>query len=346
MIEIRSNRWGIQSKSRILISLIALSGSLVLIYSIFWIDVTHLSDYENYLQWASEFQEKAWEEIGFIEFFSFAQIKFFGSLGNSVDIGLQKLYIFNASIAAIGMLGLSVRYGKTVSGVILAYVLYGPLLSYITLRATPAYLLVSWFILIRKGVFYRFILIIIAFLYHITAIIPAALVAGVSFLKLNARLNLENKEARVKFLISSILFLGICAEFIWYLGLGDDIALFAAQLTAATAKFQEYLEIASFYRSKAHLGYFFFVMVTTCFYLYLTSNFVSDFWWVIVAALVTFIFLSISPVAAYRFSIFFLLPVTLTFPRAKNSLEFYIKCVLICTGIVVGIVQYVKLFTE
>jgi hypothetical protein len=304
MIEIQNHRW--EMPSRILIYLIALSGSLILIYSILWIDIARLSDYENYLLWAMEFQEKSWEEIGFIEFFSFAQIKFFGSLGNSVDMGLQNLYILNTIIAAIGLFGLSVRYGKTVSGVILVYVLYGPLLSYITLRATPAYLLVSWFILIRKGVIFKLLLIAMAFLYHVTAIIPAFLVAGVSALKLNVRFDLKNKKSRLRLLINSILFLGICAELMWNLGLGDDIARFVAGLTAATDKFQEYLETASFYRSKAHFGYFVFVLVTTCFYLHLTSSFGNDFWWVILAALVTFIFLSISPVAAYRFSIFFL----------------------------------------
>lgn len=342
MIEIQTHH--LEMPLRIFVYLTAFSASLVLIFSIFWINVTRLPDYENYLLWAIEFQEKSWAELGFIEFFSFAQIKFFGSLGNSVDMGLQKLYILNVIIAAIGLFGLSVRYGKTVSGVVLVYVLYAPLLSYITLRATPAYLLVSWFILIRKGVFYKSLLMVIAFLYHMTAIIPAVLVTGVGFLKLSAWLNLEDKKSRFQFLIGSILFLGICVELMWNLGIGDGIASFAVGLTAATDKFQEYLEMASFYRSKAHFGYFVFVLMTTCFYLHMTSGSINDFWWLIVSALVTFIFLSISPVAAYRFSIFFLLPVFLTFPKTKNTIEFFVNYLIVCTGLVVGIVQIVNLF--
>ena len=344
MIEIQNHPWPVAP--RIPIYLAALSGSLFLIYSIFWIDVARLSDYENYLQYAIEFQEKSWGELGLVEFFSFAQIKFFGSLGNEVSIGLQKLYVLNATIAAIGLFGLSVKYAQTFSGVFLVYVLYGPLMSYVTLRATPAYLLVAWFILMKQGVFRKFILILIAVFYHVTAVVPAVLVAGVNFLKPSDWLNSENKNSNSSIFIISIFFLGICIELMWMLGFGDIVVRFVLELTTGAGKFQEYLESASMYRTPAHFGYFVFVLLATCFYLYLTSGFVDNLWWVIVFALVSFIFLSVSPVVAYRFSIFFLLPVFLTFPKTKNPREHFLNYSIIFIGSIIGIVQSLKLFTD
>lgn len=344
MIELQNHPWPVAP--RIPIYLVALSGSLFLIYSIFWIDVTRLSDYENYLQYAIEFQEKSWGELGFVEFFSFAQIKFFGSLGNEVSIGLQKLYVLNAIIAAIGLFGLSVKYAQTFSGVFLVYVLYGPLMSYVTLRATPAYLLVAWFVLMEKGAFRKFILMLIAAFYHVTAVVPAVLVAGVNFLKLSGWLNPENNNSNPTIFIISIFFLGICIELMWMLGFGDIIVSLVLELTTGAGKFQEYLESASMYRTPAHFGYFVFVLLATCFYLYLTSGFVDNLWWVIVLALVSFIFLSISPVVAYRFSIFFLLPVFLTFPKTKNSQENFLNYSIIFTGLIIGIVQSLKLVVD
>lgn len=342
MIEIQTHPWPVPP--RIPIYLAALSGSLFLIYSIFWIDVTRLSDYENYLQYAIEFQEKSWGELGFIEFFSFAQIKFFGSLGNEVSTGLEKLYVLNATIAAIGLFGLSVKYAQTFSGVFLVYVLYGPLMSYVTLRATPAYLLVAWFILMKEGAFRRFILMLIAAFYHVTAIVPAVLVAGASFFKLNDCVNPEDKNLSI--FVISIFFLGIFIELMWMLGFGDVVVRLVLELTTGAGKLQEYLESASMYRTAAHFGYFVFVLLATCLYLYLTSGFVDNHWWVIVLALVTFIFLSISPVVAYRFSIFFLLPVFLAFPKTKNPQENFLNYSVIFTGSVIGIVQSLKLFTD
>lgn len=344
MIEIQTHPWSVPS--RISIYLAALSGSLLLIYSIFWIDVTRLSDYENYLQHAIEIQEKSWGELGFIEFFSFAQIKFFGSLGNEVSIGLHKLYVLNATIAAIGLFGLSVKYAQTFSGVFLVYVLYGPLMSYVTLRATPAYLLVAWFVLMEQGALRKFILMLIASFYHVTAVVPAVLVAGVNFLKLSNWLYQENKNSNSSILIISIFFLGICIELIWMLGFGDNIVRLLLELTIDVGKFQEYLDLASIYRTPAHFGYFVFVLLATCSYLYFTSGFLGNLWWVIVMALVTFIFLSISPVAAYRFSIFFLLPVFLTFPRSNNLQEYCMICLIIFAGLVVGVVQSLKLVAD
>ena len=344
MIEIQNHPWPVAP--RIPIYLAALSGSLFLIYSIFWIDVTRLSDYENYLQYAIDFQEKSWGELGLVEFFSFAQIKFFGSLGNEVSIGLQKLYVLNATIAAIGLFGLSVKYAQTFSGVFLVYVLYGPLMSYVTLRATPAYLLVAWFILMKQGAFRKFILMLIAVFYHVTAVVPAVLVAGVNFLKPSDWLNSENKNSNSSIFIISIFFLGICIELMWMLGFGDIIVRLVLELTTGAGKFQEYLESASMYRTPAHFGYFVFVLLATCFYLYLTSSFVDNLWWVIVFALVSFIFLSISPVVAYRFSIFFLLPVFLTFPKTKNPQEHFLNYSIIFIGSIIGIVQSLKLFTD
>ena len=344
MIEIQNYPWPVAP--RISIYLAALSGSLFLMYSIFWIDVTRLSDYENYLQYAIDFQEKSWGELGLVELFSFAQIKFFGSLGNEVSIGLQKLYVLNATIAAIGLFGLSVRYAQTFSGVFLVYVLYGPLMSYVTLRATPAYLLVAWFVLMKQGAFRKFILMLVAAFYHITAVVPAILVAGVNLLKLSDWLNPDNKNANSSIFVISIFFLGICIELMWMLGFGDIVVRLVLELTAGAGKFQEYLESASIYRTLAHFGYFVFVLLATCFYLYLTSGFVDDLWWVIFLALVTFIFLSISPVVAYRFSIFFLLPVFLTFPKTKNPQEHFLNYSIIFTGLIVGIVQSLKLFTD
>ena len=344
MIEIQNHPWPVAP--RIPIYLAALSGSLFLIYSIFWIDVTRLSDYENYLQYAIDFQEKSWGELGLVELFSFAQIKFFGSLGNEVSIGLQKLYVLNAIIAAIGLFGLSVKYAQTFSGVFLVYVLYGPIMSYVTLRATPAYILVAWFVLMEQGAFRKFILMLIAAFYHVTAVVPAVLVAGVSFLKLGVWLNPDNKNVNSSIFVISIFFLGICIELMWMLGFGDIIVRLVLELTTGAGKFQEYLESASMYRTPAHFGYFVFVLLATCFYLYLTSGFVDNLWWVIVLALVSFIFLSISPVVAYRFSIFFLLPVFLIFPKTKNPQEHFLNYSIIFTGSIIGIVQSLKLFTD
>lgn len=342
MIEIQTHPWPVPP--RIAIYLGALSGSLLLIYSIFWIDIAQLSDYENYLQFAIEFQEKSWEELGFVEFFSFAQIKFFGSLGNEVSVGLQKLYIVNAIIAAIGLFGLSVKYAQTFSGVSLVYVLYGPLMSYVTLRATPAYLLVAWFVLMRQGTFRKFILMFIAVFYHVTAVVPAVLVAGVNFFKSSDTGDLGSKKYSI--FVISIFFLGICIELMWIFGIGDIVVHLVLQLITGAGKFQEYLESASMYRTPAHFGYFVFVLLATCFYLHLTSGLLGYLWWVIILALVTFIFLSISPVVAYRFSIFFLLPVFLTFPKTKNLPEHFLNYSIIFTGSVIGIVQSLKLFAD
>lgn len=331
---------------RIFVWLAALSASSSFLFLIFWIDVTILPDYDNYLLWATEFQEKSWVELGFAEFFSFAQIKFFGSLGNNVETGLRKLYIFNGIIASFGLFGLSVRYGKTVSGVLLVYILYGPLLTYITLRATPAYIFASWFILLRNGIFIKLILMTIASLYHVTSIIPAFLVVGASFLKSNIKSNFEGNKIKVNLSIIAILILGTLIQIIWSLGIGDSVSRHVAGLIFANEKIQEYLETASLYRSKAHLGYFVFVLATACFYLYTTSDSINFFWWFVVSASIVFIFLSISPVAAYRFSIFLLLPIFLNFPETKNMAELFVKYFIICIGMVIGIVQIINLFNN
>jgi len=322
----------------------ALSMSLVIIFFIFWIDIGLLPDYSNYLSWAEEFQERPWAGLGFFEFLGFAQIKFFGSIENSVDAGLQKLYVFNAIIAILGLFGLSVRYAKTATGVFLVYILYGPLLSYITLRATPAYILISWLILISKDIKNKFLLMAIPLLYHFSSLIPSILVAVVEFLNLNGRLNFKKNKLNFNILIIFLFFIGIFFQIIWISGIGDGAAQFIAGFFNLGDKIQEYLDTAAVYRSPAHFGYYIFVLISTCFYLYLTCDSVEGLWWVIFLALLAFMFMSISPVVAYRFSIFFLLPVFLDLPQAKTALTYIFKNLVFFTGVAIGAFQLFSLF--
>lgn len=332
--------------SRLPVTIAAIFGSMALLVGFLFIDTSRLPDYGNYYSWADELQSLSWHDFELREVISFALLKLFGSFGNSVHQGLTAFYLLNLFIATFGLLAISVKYARSGLGVIIVYALYGPLLAYITLRATMAYILVSWAFLMNGTWFRRILISCFASAFHVTALIPSAAIAGAALSGTTCTQAQMHASRHRVLLLFFMLVAAFFAQVAWLQGWGDSAALSIVSLIPSASRFSEYFAAAAQFRSPAHVAYFAFVLTFVSSYLYITRNARDHSWCLIYTSLFLFLCLSISPVAAFRFSIFIMIPIILRYPVPRTSTQLAACLIGAIAAFSIGAYQALNLFSQ
>jgi hypothetical protein len=193
-------------------------------------------------------------------------------------------------------------------GALMVMAAYGVLLCFVTVRATPAYLIATYAVMQHR---YRprmaFFLLILASEFHVSALmaLPAMLINQVSW----------NYTTLVRERISMALFLAGLGSYVAVLmgfNYADVFGVFFGGYEDL-AKFMVYAEdpmAASF----AHRFYFILVTILTLLFVLGKSKLVTDQKMYVCISYLIYSLASFSPVVAYRQSIYFVIPLLLIYP--------------------------------
>lgn len=243
------------------------------------------------------------------------------------------------AFTCFSILALAIRYNLQWQGVMLSIAMFGPLLSMVTIRATPTYLMcVVSALTIRKNPTLGIILALSAALFHNTAFLSffpilliiiqdrfqwlnrkfrnkPALVISSTFIAL---LFVLFRQSMFSILEQMISFLpGFAEKYIVYFSLGNS----ETPITAEPSIFHN----------------FFIGGVTLIFALYLIlgKEVQEKYVAFAVASFAIFIMLSANPVTSYRQSIFWIVPILLTFPWERLKPNFLAYLGIISFSLVV-----------
>lgn len=257
-------------------------------------------------------------------------IRIFGDSSAAISM----LHFVNITVFLILFSDVCFRYARDWRNIALVFSLFGPLLALVTIRATPAYLLLCYaYFNVGRCSWKALLLCFIAIGFHMSALLalPPMLLAIISTTKEEVKtLELPKVDIAIT-LLALLVYLNIrlIIQFVsilisWLNGLGP------------LDKFSVYLTNIASAQSIFHRLYFvgcFCIVIIAC----LNSKYFSR---TIIRYLsisfLSYATLCISPVAAFRESIFWIMPLLLVFPlkRYINSLHFaflfFIGCCALC----------------
>lgn len=277
------------------------------------------ADFDTYVEIASDLAGSSLASLWSLEPFSRGLLLWGTDLIGSAEKAVIVVSWLNTLIFLSGIALLSMQTKQEWPGMLMVFGLYGALLGFVTLRATPSYLLVAYAVLCLwdrplKG----FLVIMLAAGFHVSALLMFP-----PFM-LNALLRPRNNQAIARRAAPGrfiwILFcigcyftiLGGISEF----GLLRDLLL-SNQITSKFAVYADVLEIADNHQGLSHRLYF--IALTLLVYIASISRVdsVNRIWpYVAVAYLLTAI-ASASPVVAFRLSLFWTIPLLMSFPWSR-----------------------------
>jgi len=219
---------------------------------------------------------------------------------------------------------LSSRYRLKWQGVMMSIAMFGPLLAIVTIRATPAYLLcVGAALLAARGSLFAVVLAGLGVLFHNTTILALIPIFLILFQKKfpNSVKIFENKVAII--VISAIT--GII--FLFYRQ--DLFNIFENIIALAPGFMQKYVvyftsggseAAVNAAREPTSLFHIFFIAGATimfAMYIFLSGEEQRPYRLFAISSFAIYIVLSTNPVTSFRQSIFWIIPILLTFPWEK-----------------------------
>lgn len=222
----------------------------------------------------------------------------------------------NTLIFAVLFCRLVIRKERNVTALILLVGLYVPLMAFVALRAMPAYLIVAlavekiWEKNTKAGVG----LCLLASMFHFSAllILVPLLLSGLRKHK-NASDDISPQRraflALLVFLASAIITFGVPKFF----GNFSDGLISSESMLS---RYSAYL-MAENAGSSSHLVYFYFVSAIVGIFMFQAKNSQERIF--AASSMLLFSVLSISPVAAYRYSLYFVIPILLNFRSSPAS---------------------------
>ena len=268
------------------------------------------ADYDVYFGYCETLQDRDYADLVAPEFFSRALLKLLASASGSPDTGVALMagLIFVSTFTGIALLSRSYAPGPANVAALLA--LFGPMLVFNTLRASPAYLLVAFVIL--RGPRWDWVsacLLLMALGFHVSVLLPTAALALYALL----RWTLGDRPRRNAWVLGILVALAIAGQMALRSGLGEVLRLFSegpdfARLPELTG----YLDEALFSRSVFHDVWYLAIAVVGVVLLHADHG-LPGFKrrQLFLAFFVIFTVLHASPVVAHRFSAFFLIPLIL-----------------------------------
>jgi hypothetical protein len=267
-------------------------------------------DFDVYMQYAESLRQTDFADLVAPEFFSRALLKLLPIASGSPETGVALMAwgIFVSTFTGIALLSRS--YSPCPANVATLLALFGPLLVFNTLRASPAYLLVAFVIL--RGPRWDWASacgLLLALGFHVSALLPTAALALFALL----RWTLGDRPGRNAWAFGVLVALAIAGQLALRSRLGEVLQMFSegsdlARLPALTA----YLDEALFSRSVLH-DIWYLAVAAVGVVLFYADRGLPEFKrrQLFVAFFVVFAVLEASPNAAERFSSFFLIPLIL-----------------------------------
>lgn len=216
------------------------------------------------------------------------------------------------------------RYRLKWQGIMLSIAMFGPLLSMVTIRATPAYLLcVAAALVVSHQRALGLGLVAIAILFHNTAILALGPIIVIILQQVFPKISAPFQNKIIIVLGASI------AGIVFFFFRQEMFGFFQNIISAAPAFMQKYIVYFTYggteaainaNREKVSIFHVLFIIGATlifALYIMLSDEEQALYRVFAVASFAIFIMLSTNPVISYRQSIFWVVPVLLTFPWAK-----------------------------
>lgn len=254
---------------------------------------------------------------------SWGPMLFFRYLAGTTHGGLviANWYLSAWYVAALYMLNRRYRIDWEGTGILL--LAFGALLAFVTIRATPAYFLICFaaFEAARGRTLPALALAVVACLFHLSA---ALAVPGIVIALLQPRLKFIDRALRSRVLLFVVGF-GIVIPFILLQSILGNALQSVVSSVPLLDRFTVYLQGdtsqgAGPTRSIFHLIYSGIVTVSLVGYLVVAKDASNQLKTFLIVCFGVYLFLSFSPVSAYRFSIFFVMPLLLSFPWRRIAL--------------------------
>jgi hypothetical protein len=212
-------------------------------------------------------------------------------------------------------------------GVLLVFCIYGSLLAFVTIRATPAYLLIITFVLnLEKNHLYRIWLILFAFSFHISVMLTFIPLLVLVLQKNNTYVKLLFSSNRFLFTSMLIIFTviiliyGLIGEFLY--STVANIPIISKYLTYLVYFDQTLQDSVSETATDRTFHYIYGAAITLFLVAFLRQNSEKcvSLRGYIVTSYVIFVFLYFSPVVAFRQSIYWCIPMLIAFPWNKQKI--------------------------
>jgi len=276
------------------------------------IDPQNFADYDVYHSIVSNLIGSSIESP--YEWLSYKTFQTVGDIFVEPTAATYYVYLLNSIIFSIVMIYVVRHKNINNGGILMAFAIFSPLMYFVTLRATPAYLLILCSILFldKENKKLSIASLLVAILYHISALIPAFVIFILIII------NHAWMEKKLKYISFLIYFISIIHIILFILNYNLIPAWMSEEINALEylAKYSSYTEISQKF-SINHYVHLFFVLVLL---------FILRKWQVHIpvviysyAHLMMLIYsvMMISPVTAYRLSLFFLFPLLLVLPWNK-----------------------------
>jgi hypothetical protein len=302
---------------------------------------SYFADYASYVDLLEELKFNSDAASFILEPLSKLPLFIFGEF-LSIEHAVSLFSYINTLVFLIFFTVIVLRKNRSIIGLFLLFAIYVPLIAFISLRATPAYLCValSFEFLWERRFRSSLMMCVVASLFHLSAVLVLVplcicIVVGRFHTEKSNQLTCLNLRAVLVFFVSLGLYF-------------SGPILFGAVLQniipadSILSRYSAYM-LAVEREKLTHLVYFFCVLMVVYFFLRDTASQHGHLF--VEIAVILFAVLAISPVVAYRYSLYFMIPVLLNFPILKSGArEFWIFVIALpaCGLFLFGVWQSVQ----
>jgi hypothetical protein len=277
------------------------------------------ADFETYVEIASNLAGSSLGSLWPMEPFSRGLLLWSTDLTGRAETAAIVMHWLNTLIFLSGIALLSTQRKQEWPGMLMVWSLYGALLGFVTLRATPSYLLVAYAALrlwdrpLKGG-----LVIMLAAGFHGSALLmlPPLMLNALLRQRTNQAIARRAAPDRVIWILVCIGCYSSISGAISNSGLITDLLL-SNEITSKYAVYADFVATADNHQSLSHRLYF--IALTSLVYIASISRVdaVNRIWpYVAVAYLLTAI-ASASPVVAFRLSLFWTIPLLMSFPWSR-----------------------------
>lgn len=295
-----------------------------LVARVLWPPVA-FADFQQYIELSADLANTPVSEFMFFELGSRFMLQQVGALFSDRAAGVAALSYLHSLLALGAFVVIASRAKSSAITFLAAICLFGPLLTFVTLRATTAYLLVVVVALFTHQSRWRSVLLIVlAAQFHATAYmtLPLYLLASHFERKAASRRGRGRGSWAHAAWISTVLLAILIVVLRNPLLAAVGALIDAVAVDSEYGKFLVYLLPRDEAPALFHTGYFFLVLMITLVSMKANERQGNRFMCLFIGIVfAVYALLNISPVAGYRFSIFLALPALLSvregfFPRS------------------------------
>lgn len=263
---------------------------------------------------------------------------FFGNIYDAIywsNIALSLMFLF-------GLIYIGEKHAVVWQGILVLTCLFGSLLAFVTIRATPAYLLITVAALeINNGKQVRpIVLIILASLFHGSALLAApGIFAGILCHRSKTLLSWVDRPQKI-FLVLAILLISV---YLFQSQFKEIIAIVVDIFSDSLGRFSTYLPSNQNYqsvdpdmRSNSDLYYTIFAFTAFSAFMMFSARHLVRIRAFILLSFIVFTAMLFQPTAAFRQSLYWLVPMILVFPWKRFEFGGAGNLVLIIGCAVVG----------